>query len=31
MPLKTDTWPYYKWQDVREYYLAKLAQQEQKK
>ena len=31
MPLKTDTWPYYKWQDVREYYLAKLAEQEQKK
>ena len=30
MPLKTDTWPYYKWQDVREYYLAKLAEQEKK-
>ena len=26
MPIATDTWPYYKWSDVREYYLAKLNQ-----
>jgi hypothetical protein len=25
MPLKTDTWPYYKWQDLRQYYLNKIA------
>ena len=31
LPLQTDTWPYYKWQDFREYYLAKLAEQEKKK
>jgi hypothetical protein len=25
MPAKTDNWPYYKWQDLRQYYLDKLA------
>ena len=25
MPAQTDTWPYYKWQDLRQYYLDKLA------
>jgi hypothetical protein len=25
MPIKTDNWPYYKWQDLRQYYLNKLA------
>ena len=25
MPIKTDNWPYYKWQDLRQYYLDKLA------
>ena len=24
LPVATDTWPYYKWSDVRAYYLAKL-------
>lgn len=24
MPAKTDNWPYYKWQDLRQYYLDKL-------
>ena len=24
LPIETDTWPYYKWTDVRAYYLAKL-------
>ena len=24
MPVETDSWPYYKWTDVRTYYLAKL-------
>ena len=26
LPIATDTWPYYKWKDVREYYLNKLAE-----
>lgn len=26
LPVATDTWPYYKWKDVREYYLNKLAE-----
>lgn len=25
MPAQTDCWPYYKWQDLRQYYLDKLA------
>ena len=25
MPAQTDNWPYYKWQDLRQYYLDKLA------
>ena len=25
MPTQTDCWPYYKWQDLRQYYLDKLA------
>ncbi|MBQ8990118.1 MAG: histidine-type phosphatase [Prevotella sp.] len=25
MPVSTDQWPYYKWQDVRQYYLDKIA------
>ena len=25
MPTSTDSWPYYKWQDLRQYYLDKLA------
>ena len=24
MPAQTDNWPYYKWQDLREYYLNKI-------
>lgn len=24
MPTSTDSWPYYKWQDLRQYYLDKL-------
>jgi hypothetical protein len=24
MPAQTDNWPYYKWQDLRQYYLDKL-------
>jgi hypothetical protein len=24
MPVKTDTYPYYKWQDIRKYYIKKL-------
>ena len=24
LPIETATWPYYKWSDVRAYYLAKL-------
>ena len=31
MPMATDTWPYYKWKDVREYYLKKLDEQTKKK
>ena len=29
MPASTDNWPYYKWQDLREYYLKKIAAFEQ--
>ena len=29
MPVSTDQWPYYKWQDLREYYLKKIAAFEQ--
>ena len=29
MPTSTDQWPYYKWQDLREYYLKKIAAFEQ--
>ena len=29
MPVSTDNWPYYKWQDLREYYLNKIAAFEQ--
>lgn len=29
MPANTDNWPYYKWQDLREYYLNKIAAFEQ--
>lgn len=29
MPGNTDNWPYYKWQDLREYYLNKIAAFEQ--
>ena len=29
MPVSTDNWPYYKWQDLREYYLKKIAAFEQ--
>ena len=25
MPIDTDNWPYYKWQDLREYYLKKIS------
>ena len=25
MPAQTDNWPYYKWQDLREYYLQKIS------
>ena len=30
MPVKTDMYPYYKWSDLREYYLAKLSDFEKK-
>ena len=29
MPVSTDQWPYYKWKDLREYYLNKIAAFEQ--
>ena len=29
MPASTDNWPYYKWKDLREYYLNKIAAFEQ--
>ena len=25
LPIDTDNWPYYKWQDLRKYYLDKIA------
>ena len=25
LPITTDQWPYYKWQDLRKYYTGKLA------
>ena len=31
MPMATDMWPYYKWKDVREYYMKKLDEQTNKK
>jgi hypothetical protein len=31
MPLATDNWPYYKWNDFKEYYLKKIDENTPKK